>query len=69
MGPEQVLLGNLAPVALARGGTPEQITEALAACHRAAGPRFIVGAGCEIPRDTAPANVAALTRYARDHRP
>jgi MtaA/CmuA family methyltransferase len=69
MGPGQVLLGNLAPVALLRNGTPAQITEALAACHRAAGPRFIVGAGCEIPRDTAEANVRALTDYALTHKP
>jgi MtaA/CmuA family methyltransferase len=69
MGPDQVLLGNLAPVALLRNGTPAEITQALAACHRAAGPRFIVGAGCEIPRDTAAANVRALTDYAAEHQP
>lgn len=69
IGAQQVLLGNLAPVALMRNGSLAQITAALADCHRAAGPRFIVGAGCEIPRDTAPANVQALTHYARTHRP
>jgi MtaA/CmuA family methyltransferase len=69
MGPGQMLLGNLAPVALLRNGTPAQVTEALAACHRAAAPRYLVGAGCEIPRDTPEANVRALTDYARTHRP
>lgn len=69
MGPDQVLLGNLNPVLILRDGTPEGVTTAIAECHRHAGPRYIVGAGCEIPRGTPPANVTALTRYARDHRP
>lgn len=64
MGPEQVLLGNLNPVKGLRDGTPESILAALAECHRAAGPRYIVGAGCEIPRDTPEANVQALRQYA-----
>lgn len=69
MGPNQVLLGNLDPVRTIRDGTPESIQAALAECHRQAGPRFIVGAGCEIPRGTAPDNVRAMTEYARNHRP
>ena len=69
MGPDQVLLGNLNPVLILRDGTPEGVTAAIAECHREAGPRYIVGAGCEIPRGTPPGNVAALTQYARDHRP
>ena len=67
MGPQQILLGNLNPVAVIRNGTPEAIRAAVAECHRQAGPRFIVGAGCEIPRDTPPANLAALGEYARSH--
>jgi len=69
MGPGQVLCGNIDPVAVLRGGTPESIAEAVAACHRAAGPRFIVGAGCEVTRDTPPENLAALRDYARGHKP
>jgi MtaA/CmuA family methyltransferase len=69
MGPEQVLLGNLHPVQVVRDGTPESIRAALAQCHREAGPHFIVGAGCEIPRGTPDANVRALTDYARQHTP
>jgi MtaA/CmuA family methyltransferase len=69
MGPEQVLLGNLHPVQVVRDGTPESIRTALAQCHREAGPHFIVGAGCEIPRGTPDANVQALTDYARQHTP
>ena len=69
MGPEQVLCGNIDPVAVLRAGTPDSISEAIAACHRASGPRYIVGAGCEVPRDTAAENLAALRDYARRHTP
>jgi len=67
MGAEQVLLGNLDPVRVLRDGTPESITAAVAQCHREAGPRYIVGAGCEVPRGTPQENVLALTRYAQAH--
>ncbi len=69
MGPHQVLLGNLDPVRALRDGTPESVRSAVAECHRQAGPRFIVGAGCEVPRDTPPENVRAMTDYARNARP
>jgi len=65
MGAQQVLLGNIDPVRGLKHGTPESVTRAVAQCHREAGPRFIVGAGCEIPRGTPPENVQALTHYAR----
>ncbi len=64
MAPDQVLLGNLDPVRAVRDGTPESIAAGLAACHRQAGPRYIVGAGCEVPRGTPPANVHAFAAYA-----
>jgi MtaA/CmuA family methyltransferase len=67
--PGQVLLGNIEPVGVLRNGTPDQVTAALAACHRAAGPRYIVGAGCEVVRDTAEANVRAMCRFALDTAP
>jgi MtaA/CmuA family methyltransferase len=69
MGPGQVLLGNLDPVSALRNSNPDAIAQAVARCHEAAGPRFIVGAGCEIPRDTPHENVRALCDYARNHRP
>jgi MtaA/CmuA family methyltransferase len=69
MGGEQVLLGNLNPVTVIRGGTPATVKAAIADCHRQAGPRFIVGAGCEIPRDTPSENLRALGEYVREHTP
>jgi len=69
MGPDQVLLGNLDPVKVLRDQRPEDVTAAIARCHQEAGPRFIVGAGCEVPRETNPENVRALASYAHSHRP
>jgi MtaA/CmuA family methyltransferase len=67
MGPDQVLLGNLDPVSCLRKGTPESVTEAIARCHADAGTRYIVGAGCEVVRDTPDDNIQALKDYARSH--
>ena len=67
MGPQQVLLGNIDPVRVLRNSTPEAVYAAIEECHRQAGPRYIVGAGCEVPRDTPPENVRALVSYAREH--
>ncbi len=67
MGPQQMLLGNIDPVRVLCDGSPESIEAALAECHRQAGARYIVGAGCEIPRGTPRENVLAMTRYAQTH--
>jgi MtaA/CmuA family methyltransferase len=67
MGHQQVLLGNIHPVKVLRDGTPRTITEAIAECHRQAERAYIVGAGCEVPRDTPAANLEALLGYARTH--
>ena len=68
MGPEQVLLGNIDPVAVLRNGTPQRVQEAIAACHQQAGARYVVAAGCEVVRDTPLDNVRAMCAYARSHR-
>jgi MtaA/CmuA family methyltransferase len=65
MGPEQVLLGNLDPVAVLRAGAPDSVTAAARECHAAAGGRWIAGAGCEVARDTPEENLLALCEYAR----
>jgi uroporphyrinogen-III decarboxylase len=67
MGRETPLLGNIDPVRSLRNGTPDSVTADIAECHRQAGPRYIVGAGCEIPRDTPLPNVRALADYAKTH--
>jgi len=69
MGPGQVLLGNINPVEVLRKGSRESVTQALEECHRQAGPRYIVAAGCEVCRDTPVDNVRAMRDYARSHAP
>ena len=67
MGPDAVLLANLDPVRDLRNGTPDSVYAATHECHRQAGGRFIVGAGCEVPRDTPAENMRAMVRYAREN--
>ena len=66
MGPDQLLLGNLDPVRVVRAGTPESIAVGWPNVIVRPG-RDMHGAGCELPRDTSPENVAALSSYARGH--
>ncbi|MBN2508078.1 MAG: uroporphyrinogen decarboxylase family protein [Verrucomicrobia bacterium] len=65
MGPSQVLLGNVDPVSVVLNGTSGGVFEAIAKCHTQAGARYIVGAGCELPRGSPPENVRAFADYAR----
>ena len=64
-GTGQVLCGNLDPVRCIHDGDPETIRDAFVECHGAAGERYIVGAGCEIPRGTPLANFQAIVDFAR----
>ncbi len=63
LGPEVAILGNLDPVGGLYGSVPEKIHTELADCRAAAGGRWIVGAGCEIPRGTSYENVRALREF------
>jgi uroporphyrinogen-III decarboxylase len=65
MGDDQVLTGNLDPVRALRDSSPEKIHNAIAECHRQAGARYIVAAGCEVPRDTPDENMRAMCEYAK----
>jgi MtaA/CmuA family methyltransferase len=64
LGPGQVLLGGIDPVRVLQQGSPADVTRALEAFVDAAGPMYIVGAGCEIPRGTPPENVRAMAEFA-----
>jgi MtaA/CmuA family methyltransferase len=68
-GPDQILAGNIDPVAVLRRGTPELVRAAIGDCHRQAGPRYIAAAGCEVPRGTPEVNLFALRDYARSRPP
>jgi len=62
MGPNQVFSGNIDPVKTLRNGTPETVAAAIAQCYAEARPRYIIAAGCEVPRDTPVENVRAMFR-------
>jgi MtaA/CmuA family methyltransferase len=66
---DQVILGNLATVEVMQTGSPADVLAAVSKCHQAAGERYIIGAGCEMPRDTPDANMFALLEYAQSHQP
>ncbi|MBI4976009.1 MAG: uroporphyrinogen decarboxylase family protein [Spirochaetes bacterium] len=63
-GINQVLLGNVNPVTVVKNGTPDLIYAALQQCADEAGPNYIVGAGCEIPRGTSDENVKTFAKFA-----
>ena len=67
MGPDQILLGGIDPVRILQNGSPQDVTQAVAACHRQAGSRYIVGGGCEVPSLTPHSNMVALAQYAQTH--
>ena len=62
---EAAVCGNFDPVAVMLQGTPEDVHQATLDCARRGGPRFISGAGCEIPDGTPPANLHAQTEALR----
>lgn len=62
--PPTWLLGNLDPVRDILQGTPDSIHSRLRACRDAAGDRYVVGAGCEIPPATPCANLRSLAQFA-----
>jgi len=64
MGPRQILLGNIDPVSVLRDGSPDDVRAGLRRCHEQAGPRYIVSAGCEVPRGTPPENLRAMREFA-----
>ena len=66
-GPEQVLLGNIDPVAVLRNAGPDDVRDGIRRCHAAAGGRYVVGAGCEVVRDTPLPNFLEMIEYARRH--
>lgn len=67
MGPGQIICGNINPVSVLQDGSAEDVRRAIEACHREAGEKFIVGAGCEVTRNTPLENLHVLTDYALSH--
>ncbi len=59
-----VLAGNLDPVREVRDSHPDAIKARLKECRDECAPKFIVGAGCEIPRDCPEENLLAMLEFA-----
>ncbi len=67
LGPnDSTLAGNLDPVREVRDSFPESIKDQLAVCRDECAPMFIVGAGCEIPRDCPEENLLAMLEFAEE---
>jgi MtaA/CmuA family methyltransferase len=64
MGPDPIILGNIATVAVMEQGTADDVRRAAAECQRASGKNYILSAGCEVPRTTPMENMEALCNYA-----
>jgi MtaA/CmuA family methyltransferase len=63
-GSDAVLLGGIDPVRVLLHGTPDDVRKAVLECREAAGPRYILGAGCEVPRGTPAINLETLRECA-----
>jgi uroporphyrinogen decarboxylase len=66
LGPDAVLMGNVATTLLAQG-TAADIRNAARRCLADAGPRLILSSACDVPRDTPPDNIRALVHAIRDN--
>lgn len=64
MGPDQVLLGNIDPVAVLLNGSAENVRQELVKCQAEACSNYIVGAGCEVPRGTPDQNLLVMSEFA-----
>ncbi len=69
LGPNRVILGNVATITDMLEGNPEQVYEASRRCHRTCGKFHIVGTGCELPPTAPDENVRAMVRYSCEHKP
>ena len=54
--------GNFDPVGILLQGTPDSVAQAIEGCLAAASPRAVIAAGCEVPVQTPPENLAAVTK-------
>jgi len=69
MGPQQMILGNVDTVTVMQRGNTADVLKAVTQCQHDAGARYVIGAGCEVPRETPAENMMQLTTYAQSHKP
>jgi MtaA/CmuA family methyltransferase len=66
-GPRACLLGGVDPVRELQNGSPGELLDRMAKCHRKAGLRYIVGAGCEVPPATPQVNLQIMSNFAKNN--
>ena len=67
VGDRATMRGNLDPASVLRFGTPDQVrAETRALCEAAAGARWILSSGCDIPPGTPAENVTAFVEAATE---
>ena len=66
VGPGSAVNGNFDPVTVLLQGTPAVVRAAVRTCLAQGGPRACISAGCEVPRDTPPENLAAVDEALRE---
>ena len=64
MGDRQILLGGIDPVRQLLNASPDEVLAAILRCKEEAGPRYIIAAGCEVPRGTPHANLHMMAQAA-----
>lgn len=69
LGPDKVVLGNVSTIHDLLNGTPQDVYQSAAYCHKVCGKFHIVGAGCEVSPLTPPENLKSLVQYALEHKP
>jgi uroporphyrinogen-III decarboxylase len=67
IGPQRVALSGIDPVRVLRNSDPDSVECSIGDCHRHAGERCIVGAGCEVACGKPYENVRALAHCTREH--
>jgi MtaA/CmuA family methyltransferase len=60
VGARQILLGGVDPVRQLLNGSPAEVRASILRCKAEAGPRYIIGGGCEVPRATPTQNLRML---------
>jgi MtaA/CmuA family methyltransferase len=67
MGDKQIILGNVHTVNVVKNGTADNVRMALAKCRADAGPAWVAGAGCEVPRQSPAENVRCFSQFSEMH--
>ncbi|MBI9103473.1 MAG: hypothetical protein JEY99_13730 [Spirochaetales bacterium] len=63
LGDRPAIAGNIDPVKDLKDGSPEEIKERLQACRMEAVTKYIIGAGCEVPRGTPFQNLKTMGKF------